>query len=113
METSVYGGGEYLFVGSEAGSFVGVYGISDPAAPTFDGLLPTGEAPEGLLTIPERGLFVTADEDSGTISVFGTTEGDLAETGGIPPAAPVALLPASVGGASVLVFMVRAVRCAS
>ena len=88
VETGVYGGGEYLFVGSEAGSFVGVYRISDPAAPEFDGLLPTGEAPEGLLAIPERGLFVTADEDSGTISVFeaveGVAAGDLVETGGVP-----------------------------
>ena len=89
VETGVYGGTEYLFVGSEAGSFVAVYRVLDPAAPQFDGILEIGEAPEGLLAIPERGLFVTADEDSGTLSVFraaeGVLAGDLAETGGPSP----------------------------
>lgn len=114
VETGVYGGTEYLFVGSEAGSFVGVYRLPEPSAPEFDGILPTGEAPEGLLAIPERGLFITADEDSGTISVFEATEGvlagDLAETGGPPLGvlAPLAagLFLASAGG--VLAFTARA-----
>ncbi len=86
VETGLFGYTEYLFVGSEKGSFVGVYRIADPAAPQFDGILPTGKAPEGLLAIPGRGLFVTADEDSGSISVFGAAEGSMAaeliDTGG-------------------------------
>ena len=114
VETGVYGGTEYLFVGSEAGAFVGVYRLPEPAAPEFDSILPTGEAPEGLLAIPERGLFITADEDSGTISIFeaaeGVLAGDLAETGGPAPGMlavlAAGLFLASAGG--VLAFTARA-----
>lgn len=98
VEVGIFGASEYLFVGSEAGSFVAVYQIADPTSPEFDGILPTGDAPEGLLAIPERDLFVTADEDSGTISVFGPAElaedaaaSDLPTTGGLSPGAVVAL----------------------
>ena len=39
--------------------------------PKFIQILETGERPEGLLAIPRRGLFVTANEGDGTISIFG------------------------------------------
>ena len=114
VETGVYGGTEYLFVGSEAGSFVGVYRLPEPVTPEFDGILPTGEAPEGLLAIPERGLFITADEDSGTVSIFeaaeGVLAGGLAETGG-PPLGVLAALAAGLflaSAAGVLVVAARA-----
>lgn len=98
VETGVYGDSEYLFVGSEAGSFVGVYRLTDPTAPEFDGILPTGDAPEGLLAIGARGLFITANEDSGTVSIFGLSDGilteDLTETGG----PPLGMLAIAVGG---------------
>ena len=33
-------------------------------------LLPTGDRPEGLLAIPGRDIFVTANEGDGTLSIF-------------------------------------------
>ena len=67
-----YGSREFMFVGSERGAFVAVYRL-DGGKPRFVQLLSTGQAPEGLLTIPSRGLFVTAnegDDADGTISIF-------------------------------------------
>ncbi|MFD2250119.1 hypothetical protein FHS82_002810 [Pseudochelatococcus lubricantis] len=59
-----YGDDNLFFVGSERGSVVGVY--KDEGAgkePTFLQLLPAGGiGPEGLLVIPQRDLFVTANE---------------------------------------------------
>ncbi|MCA0203942.1 MAG: esterase-like activity of phytase family protein [Proteobacteria bacterium] len=51
-----------IFVGSERGSVIGVYDATDPAHPVLRQLLPSGIGPEGLLPIPARGLFVTANE---------------------------------------------------
>ena len=38
--------------------------------PKFIQILETGNRPEGLLAIPQRRLFVTANEGDGTISIF-------------------------------------------
>lgn len=70
METAVFGKKEFAFVGSEKGSFVAVYDITNNRKPVFVQLIPTGMEPEGLLALPERSLFLTSDEDSGTITVF-------------------------------------------
>lgn len=79
IEYGRYNGKGLLFVGSERGNFVSVY------HPTRYGqrmqlvqVLPTGGVgPEGLLAIPQRGLFVVANEkddlDEGfraTVSIF-------------------------------------------
>jgi hypothetical protein len=58
----VFGGTPYLFIGSERGSIVGVYDVTDPANPVLTQLLPSGIGPEGYVTIPERGLLVSANE---------------------------------------------------
>jgi hypothetical protein len=58
----VFGGTPYVFVGSERGSVVGVYNVTDPANPVLEQLLPSGIGPEGYVTIPERGLLVSANE---------------------------------------------------
>lgn len=63
VEHGVYGENEYLFVGSERASVVLVYSISNNAEPEFLQLLPTSVKPEGLLAIPERGLFIAAGEE--------------------------------------------------
>lgn len=63
-------GGSYAFVGSERGDAVLVYRFEDEAAPRLVQVLPTGEAPEGLLAVPRQRLFLTSNEDDGTISVF-------------------------------------------
>jgi hypothetical protein len=55
---------------SERGSFMAVYDITDARRPNFVQLLPTGLSPEGVVAIPSRNLVVTADELSGTLSIF-------------------------------------------
>jgi DNA-binding beta-propeller fold protein YncE len=68
-----YGSREFMFVGSERGAFVAVYRLDGGNRPRFVQMLSTGQAPEGLLTIPGRNLFVTAnegDEADGTLSIF-------------------------------------------
>ncbi|MEQ8368700.1 MAG: esterase-like activity of phytase family protein, partial [Roseicyclus sp.] len=58
----VFGGTPFVFVGAERASVVGVYDITDPANPVLTQLLPSGIGPEGYVTIPERGLLVSANE---------------------------------------------------
>ena len=70
VAVGVYDHRTFLFVGSERGNFVAVYRLDDETHPEFVQILPTGVGPEGLLPIPQRGLFVTANEEDGTISIF-------------------------------------------
>jgi hypothetical protein len=72
-EIGVYGSHTFAFVGAERAAFVGVYQLATDRNPRFVQLLETGSRPEGLLAIPARDLFVTANEDDGTISIFGGT----------------------------------------
>jgi hypothetical protein len=58
----VFNGTPYLFIGSERGSVVGVYNVTDRANPVLELLVPWGIGPEGYVTIPERGLLVSANE---------------------------------------------------
>ncbi|MCR9085161.1 MAG: esterase-like activity of phytase family protein [Rhodobacteraceae bacterium] len=51
-----------VFVGSERGSIIGVYDITDPAAPVLRQMLPSGIGPESFALIPERGLIASANE---------------------------------------------------
>ncbi|MCZ2813069.1 hypothetical protein O2W15_16660 [Modestobacter sp. VKM Ac-2979] len=64
-------GVDYTFIGAERGDAVLVYDTDRDAAPELLQVLPVGDAPEGLLAIPSRGLFVASNEDDGTLSVFG------------------------------------------
>jgi hypothetical protein len=88
-EIGTYGDRTFAFVGSERGSYVAVYDLADEASPSLVQILPTGTSPEGLLAIPERDLFVTANEVEGSLSIFrGVTGGvstysatDVASTG--------------------------------
>ena len=59
---ATFDGTPMLFVASERGSVVGVYDLTDPAAPVLKQLLPSGISPEGLAAIPSRNLLVTANE---------------------------------------------------
>ena len=67
-----YGFKQYGFIGAERGNFVGVYDFNNPRAPRLLQLLPTGTGsrPEGLLPIPQRDLFISANEGNGTLSIF-------------------------------------------
>lgn len=57
-----FGRTDYLFVASERSSVVAVYDMSLPSAPVYKQALPGALSPEGLLTIPARGLMVSASE---------------------------------------------------
>ena len=61
LEVATFDGTQYIFVLSERASVVAVY-ADDEEAPELVGLLPSGIGPEGAVAIPERGLFVTANE---------------------------------------------------
>lgn len=71
MEFAVFDGTPYAFILAERASAVGVYDVTDPAAPVLTQMLPSGIAPEGAIAIPSRGLLITANE------------ADLIEDGGI------------------------------
>lgn len=63
-------GTDYAFIGSERGDSVLVYDFRDEARPELLQVLPTGSAPEGLLAVQRQQLFLTSNEDDGTISIF-------------------------------------------
>ncbi|WP_394688160.1 esterase-like activity of phytase family protein [Hoeflea sp.] len=71
IEFAEFDGVPYVFVGAERASVVGVYDVSDPAAPVLKQMLPSGIAPEGIVALPSRNLLVTANE------------ADLIEDGGV------------------------------
>jgi DNA-binding beta-propeller fold protein YncE len=62
MEFAVIDGTPMIFLLAERGSIVGVYDMTDPAAPQLAQLLPSGIGPEGAVAIPERDLLVTTNE---------------------------------------------------
>jgi hypothetical protein len=62
IEYGNFGGDDYLFVGSERGSFIAVYEING-AHPKFKQLLPGPLGPEGLLAIPSRNLVIASGEE--------------------------------------------------
>lgn len=73
IEIAEYGHRTFLFVGMEraAPGAVAVYRLDGAwGRPRFVQILETGNRPEGLLAIPQRDLFVTANEGDGTISIF-------------------------------------------
>ncbi len=63
VEVGTFNGQRLIFVGSERASIITVWRDEGPGrAPSFVQVLPTGVAPEGLLALPARGLFVAAAE---------------------------------------------------
>ncbi|HBM61460.1 MAG TPA: alkaline phosphatase [Citreicella sp.] len=62
MELGTFDGVPYMFLLAERASVVGVYDMTDPAAPVLKQMLPSGISPEGAIAIPERGLVATANE---------------------------------------------------
>ncbi|ETX27769.1 esterase-like activity of phytase family protein [Roseivivax isoporae] len=71
MEIATFDGTPMMFLLSERASVVGVYDMSDPAAPVLRQLLPAGISPEGAVAIPGRNLLAVANET------------DLVEDGGV------------------------------
>ncbi len=70
MEIAAFGDDTYIFVLEERASLVAVYKDTGDA-PEFVQMLPSGVGPEGAVAIPQRNLFVTANEE------------DLREDGGV------------------------------
>jgi len=62
VEIARFGETTMAFVASERGSVIGVYDLTDPAAPVLKQLLPSGVSPEGMVAIPSRNLFASANE---------------------------------------------------
>lgn len=62
VATGRYGHTEFAFVSSERANFVAVYKQRGARKMEFVQVLPTGVAPEGLLPIPGRGLFIASTE---------------------------------------------------
>ena len=64
--------GNLLFVGAERVAAVGVYDISDLSNPELIDILSVGKRPEGLLAIPDRRLFISANEKDAknSLSIF-------------------------------------------
>ena len=62
IEVATFGDTPMVFVGAERASVVGVYDVTDPAAPVLTQLLPSGIGPEGYVAIPGRNLLVSANE---------------------------------------------------
>jgi DNA-binding beta-propeller fold protein YncE len=73
IEYGRFGGQDYLFVGSERGSFVAVCELKFGVYPQFKQLLPAPLGPEGLLAIPSRNLLLASgEEDDGPLGVRST-----------------------------------------
>jgi Esterase-like activity of phytase len=68
IEFARFGDVDYLFVGSERGSFVAVYELTR-RGPEFVQLLPAPLGPEGVHAIPSRGLLVVSGEED--VPTFG------------------------------------------
>lgn len=62
VEFARFGDTPMLFVAAERGSVIGVYDITDPAAPVLRQILPSGVSPEGMVAIPSRNLLASANE---------------------------------------------------
>ncbi|WP_199258532.1 esterase-like activity of phytase family protein [Paracoccus binzhouensis] len=62
LKYAEFDGEKLLFVGSERGSAIGVHDVADPSAPKLKQILPSGIGPEGLVAIPGRNLFASANE---------------------------------------------------
>ena len=100
VETATYGESEFLFVGSERGSYVGVYRTDragGDAEPEFVQVLPTGTSPEGILALPQRDLLVVTGEVEGTLSIYAGTASP--SQGGPEPSASVDLYATSLDSA--------------
>ncbi len=73
IEFGQFGRDAYVFVGSERGSFVGVYKVGEDGQPEFSQVLAGPLGPEGVLAIPERNLLiVSGEEDDPTFGVRST-----------------------------------------
>jgi DNA-binding beta-propeller fold protein YncE len=77
IEVGVFNNHTFVFVGMERAGAVAVYRLNGRKdQPKLIQILETGSRPEGLLAIPNRNLFVTANEGDGTLSIFAGQPGN-------------------------------------
>lgn len=62
MEFGTFNGVPMMLLLSERGSVVGVYDMTDPAAPVLRQILPSAISPEGVVAIASRNLLAVANE---------------------------------------------------
>lgn len=82
--TADFGGERLMFLAAERAGIIGVYDVATPAAPRLIQMLPSGIGPEGLVAIPGRNLFASANEtDLGAeggarahVTIFERAEGE-------------------------------------
>lgn len=70
ITAATFNGQDYAFALSERGSFVAIYNVSDPTAPTFEQIVETEIGPESAIAIPSRGLLAVAAETGRAISLL-------------------------------------------
>ena len=58
----MYGGTRYILVGTERANAISVDKATDLTNPELVAILITGIGPEGLVDIPQRNLFISANE---------------------------------------------------
>lgn len=63
-------GSTLAFIGCEYGTGAAMYDFSDEKRPRFLQWLKGGASPEGIIAIPQRNLFIAANEGDGTLSIF-------------------------------------------
>jgi hypothetical protein len=64
-----FGNQDFVFAMSERGSWMAVFQLKNGVL-EFEQVVATGISPEGVVAIPSRGLVVTSEEESGTLTVF-------------------------------------------
>lgn len=68
------------YVGLERADAVAVYDVTNPAAPVFVKILPTGDAPEGVLFISaskspiQQSLLIVSSENDGNLKIYKATK---------------------------------------
>lgn len=76
VTVGVMNGRPVAFIGLERADAVAIYDVTDPTNPQFLQLLPTGDAPEGVLFVPasqsptRRSLLIVSSEGDGTVKVY-------------------------------------------
>jgi hypothetical protein len=85
VEVASFGNDRLIFVASERGNFVAVFADRGAGrAPEYLQLLPTGVGPEGLTSIPARGLLAVATETDKAEANLRATVGLYARTAARP-----------------------------
>lgn len=76
VTTGIINGRTIAFIALERADAIAVYDVSNPTAPQFLQIIPTGDAPEGVLLVaPEKSpngksMLVVSNEGDGTVKIY-------------------------------------------